>query len=129
GLVVAVLDVEPRVELLDPGVLQLESLDLGVDRRPLHAGGRGDHQLGPRGRRGVVGEVLVEPPPQRLGLADVDDPAALVAEPVDPRFLGDLPRLRAVTIRIGHTGKPSGHWAFLRPATRYIADRLVGWLA
>src|SRR5215467_13191961 len=29
ALVVAVLDVEPGVELLDPGVLQLEGLDLG----------------------------------------------------------------------------------------------------
>ena len=30
GLVVAVLDVEPRVELLDPAVLELERLDLGA---------------------------------------------------------------------------------------------------
>ena len=40
GLVVAVLDVEARVELLDPGVLQLERLDLGLDDRPLDAGAR-----------------------------------------------------------------------------------------
>ena len=33
ALVVAVLDVEPRVELLDPGVLQLQRLDLGARRR------------------------------------------------------------------------------------------------
>ena len=37
GLVVAVLDVEPRVELLDPGVLQLQGLDLGGDHGPLDA--------------------------------------------------------------------------------------------
>ena len=37
GLVVAVLHVEARVELLDPGVLQLQRLDLGVDHRPLDA--------------------------------------------------------------------------------------------
>ena len=44
ALVVAVLDVEPGVELLDPGVLQLERLDLGGHHRPLHGGGRGDHR-------------------------------------------------------------------------------------
>ena len=33
ALVVAVLDVEPRVELLDPGVLELQRLDLGGRRR------------------------------------------------------------------------------------------------
>ena len=37
GLVVAVLDVEPRVVLLDPGVLELERLDLGGDHGPLDA--------------------------------------------------------------------------------------------
>ena len=36
GLVVAVADVEPRVELLDPVVLELERLDLGAHHRPLH---------------------------------------------------------------------------------------------
>ena len=40
GLVVAVLDVEARVELLDPGVLQLQRLDLGGDDGPLDAGAR-----------------------------------------------------------------------------------------
>ena len=40
GLVVAVPDVEPRVELLDPGVLELQRLDLGArppSTRPLAA--------------------------------------------------------------------------------------------
>ena len=40
GLVVAVLDVEPGIELLDPGVLQLERLDLGGHDRPLDAARR-----------------------------------------------------------------------------------------
>ena len=35
GLVVAVADVEPRIELLDPVVLELQRLDLGADHRPL----------------------------------------------------------------------------------------------
>ena len=43
GLVVAVLDVEARVELLDPAVLQLERLDLGLDHRPLDARAGGHH--------------------------------------------------------------------------------------
>ena len=53
ALVVAVADVEPRVELLDPGVLELQRLDLGRDDRPLDAGRGGDHRLGARraGRR------------------------------------------------------------------------------
>src|SRR6185437_12476482 len=55
----------------------------------------------------VVGEVLVEPLPQRLRLAHVDDPAALVAEPVHARLLGDLPGLGAITIRVGHGIKTS----------------------
>ena len=48
ALVVAVADVEARVELLDPGVFQLQGLDLGGDHRPLDRGGRRDHRLGPR---------------------------------------------------------------------------------
>ena len=57
GLVVAVLDVEPRVELLDPRVLELERLDLGVDDRPVDADARGDHLLGARVQAGDVLEV------------------------------------------------------------------------
>ncbi len=38
GLVVAVLDVEAGVELLDPRVLELERLDLGRDDGPLDPG-------------------------------------------------------------------------------------------
>ena len=37
ALVVAVADVEPRVELLDPVVLELEGLDLGADDGPVDA--------------------------------------------------------------------------------------------
>ena len=85
GLVVAVADVEPRVELLDPGVLELQRLDLGAHDRPLDARRGGDHLPGARVQRGDVGEVGVQPLPQALRLADVDDPAALVAEPVDAR--------------------------------------------
>ncbi|CKS13558.1 Uncharacterised protein [Mycobacterium tuberculosis] len=48
GLVVAVADVESRIELLDPGVFQLQCLNLGPHDRPFDLG-RGGHQLpGPR---------------------------------------------------------------------------------
>ena len=43
-LVVAVADVEPRVEFLDPVVFQLQRLDFGVHHRPLDAA-RGHHHL------------------------------------------------------------------------------------
>src|SRR5262249_24325500 len=96
ALVVPVLDVEPGIELLDPGVLELERLDLGADHGPLHARGRLQHHLGAGVQAGEVGEVLIEPLPERLGLADVDNPATLVAEPVDPWGFGNLARRRPV---------------------------------
>ena len=49
GLVVAVLDVEPGVVLLDPGVLERECLDLGAHHSPLDGRRRRDH-----GRRARV---------------------------------------------------------------------------
>ena len=85
ALVVPVPDVEPRVELLDPGVLELERLDLGADHGPVDARRGGQHRLGARVQAGEVGEVGVQPLAEGLRLADVDDPAALVAEPVDAR--------------------------------------------
>ena len=107
GLVVAVLHVEPRVELLDPGVLQLQRLDLGRDHGPLDRG-RGRHH---RRRAGVqvrdVLEVRRQPRPQALGLADVDDPAVLVAEPVDARLGRDRPGSRPVRRRVGHVANPT----------------------
>ena len=102
GLVVAVLDVEPRVVLLDPRVLELERLDLGGDHGPLDARGGGDHRGRPGVQRGDVLEVGGQPRAQRLGLADVDDPLGRVPEPVDARVDGDLPRRRAVGRRVSH---------------------------
>ena len=51
-LVVAVSHVEPRVELLDPVVLELQRLDFGVDHRPLDAGCRHHHLAGARRQAG-----------------------------------------------------------------------------
>ena len=102
GLVVAVADVEPRVELLDPVVFELQRLDFGVDHRPLDAG-RGHHHLaGARRQARQVGEVGVQPAAQALGLADVDHPAVRIPEPVDARFDGDRPGSRSVRRWIGH---------------------------
>ncbi len=107
GLVVAVADVEPGVELLDPGVLELEGLDLGGDDRPVDARGGPHHRLRPGMQRGEVGEVGVQPLAQVLRLAHVDDPAVLVTEPVHPGGFGDRARCGSVSRRISHAQKPS----------------------
>ena len=110
GLVVAVLDVEPRVELLDPGVLQLERLDLGRDDGPLDAGGGRHHRGGALVQVADVLEVRREPGPEVLGLADVDDPALGVAEPVDAGLGRDRPGLGPVGQRPpgGRVGRAAG---------------------
>jgi len=82
-LVVAVLHVEPRVELLDPGELQLEGLDLGPDRDPVHTRRGGHHLLRTGMQRPRVGEVGIQAIPQVLGLADIDHAAGRVAETID----------------------------------------------
>ena len=102
ALVVAVADVEARVELLDPVVLELEGLDLGADDGPVDARRRRHHLAGARVQAGDVGEVAVQPLAEALGLADVDDPAAGVAEAVDAGRLGDAADRRAVRRRVGH---------------------------
>ena len=57
GLVVAVADVEPRIELLDPVVLELQRLHLGGHHGPFDFGRCGDHLTGPGVQTGHVGEV------------------------------------------------------------------------
>ena len=81
---------------------QADGLDLGADDGPADLRGRLQHCLGARVQTPEVGEVGVQPGPQVLGLADVDDPAVLVAEPVDPRGLGNGPRSGSVGRRICH---------------------------
>ena len=103
GLVVAVLDVEARVELLDPGVLELQGLDLVGDHGPLDAGRGGDHGRRARVQRADVLEVGRQPGPQRLGLADVDDPAAACRGTGRPPRRRGSPPARAVGRRVSHT--------------------------
>ena len=102
GLVVPVLDVEPGVELLDPGVLELQRLDLGVDDGPLHRRPGVHHLPGAGVQLGGVLEVRAQPGAQRLGLAHVDDAAVGVAEAVHPRRGRDLPGAGTVAGGIGH---------------------------
>ncbi len=102
GLVVAVADVEPRIELLDPVVLELQCLNLGADHRPLHLCGGGHHLAGAGMQAGDIGEVRRQPAAQALGLPDVDHPAAGIPETVDAGFDRDGPRRRAVRRGIGH---------------------------
>ena len=88
-LVVAIHDVEPRVELLDPRVLELQGLQLVLHDGPLHVGSGGDHPLGARVQGRDVLEVRVETVAQVLRLADVDDLTVLVAESVDAGLGGN----------------------------------------
>jgi len=62
---------------------------------------RGKHvPATPKAQAGEVGEVGIQALEQGLRLPDVDHPAALVTEPVDPRRLGNRARRRQVALRI-----------------------------
>ena len=86
-LVVAQADVEPRSVLLDEVLLGEERLGLGGDEDELDRLDRIDHLVRAAGHgvREVAGDALLD----RLRLADVDDLAALVAEQVDARPVGE----------------------------------------
>jgi hypothetical protein len=86
GLVVAQADVEARAVLLDEVLLGQQRLGLGGDEHELHPVDRVDHLVG--AARDRVGEVAGHPLLQRLGLADIDDLALVVAEQVDARPVG-----------------------------------------
>ena len=94
-LVVLQPDVEARPVLLDEVELEEERLDLVGRHDPLDAL-RGLHHL-PRAFRQQVRleEVVREPAPQALGLADVDHPAVGVDELVRARRVGDAAGLGA----------------------------------
>ncbi len=103
GLVVAVADVEAGVELLDPRVFELQRLDLGPDDRPLDLARSRHHGQRAGMQRGEILEVRRQPGAQALGLADVDDPAGRVAEPVDTGFVRHRPRRGAIHGRVRHS--------------------------
>ena len=125
GLVVAVLHVEPRVELLDPGVLQLQRLDLGVDHRPVDAGGGGHHGGGAGVQVADVLEVRREPGPQVLRLADVDHPAARRRGTGRPRAGSGSTRSRDGTTRQPHLNPTSRSRHPLVPAWSSMSRDLL----
>ena len=118
ALVVAIADVEARVELLDPGVLELECFDLGTYHGPLDLGGAGDHRQGARMERGEVLEVRAEPGSQGLlPCRHREDPAVHVAEPVDARLVWHGPGRRAIRGRVRHNPQP---WRRTLPALEVV---------
>ena len=106
ALVVAVANVEAGVELLDPGVLELECLDLGAHHGPLDPGGARDHRQRARMQRIEVLEIGVQPGSQALRLADIQDPSSRVAEPVHARLVGDRAGRRSICGRVRHNPQP-----------------------
>ena len=118
ALVVAVLHVEPRVELLDPVVFELECFDLGSDDGPVDATCAAHHRLGARVQRSDVGEVGVQPRTQVLRFADVDDPILRIAKPIDARRFGNRARRGPITRGVYHGVQPTeGADGTLRAAT------------
>ena len=117
ALVVAVLDVEPRVELLDPVVFELKGLDLGRNDGPVDATCTAHHRLGAGVQRPDVGEVGVEPRTQVLRLADVDDPILRIAEPIDAGRFGDRARRGPITRGVYHGVQPTDGDDEMRRAT------------
>ena len=103
GLVVAILDVEARIELLDPRILQLQRFDLGAHDGPLDARAGAHHLLGSRMQSGRVLEVGRQARSQGLGLPDIDDPTDVVPEAIHARIDRDLARRRAIRARSGHS--------------------------
>ena len=94
GLVVTQLDVEARLELLDPRVLQRERLQFGADHGPFQAAGGEHHGLRARVQQVQRLEVVAQAVAQVLGLAYVDDTALAVAPFVDAGFGGDVTGFR-----------------------------------
>ena len=96
GLVVLEAHVERRMELVDPGDLELQRLDVALHDGPLHGCRGGHHPARALVQRAERCEVVREPCPEVLGLAHVQHAPVGVEESVHARVGGDLPRLRAI---------------------------------
>ena len=107
ALVVAVLDVEPRVELLDPGVLELQRLDLGGDDGPLDAARRCVTIVWVRGCRSASRRSRIAAATAGSSPCRRRRPGLGVAEPVDARRLGNRARRGPVSRRICHGVQPT----------------------
>ena len=126
GLVVAVLDVEPGVVFLDPGVLQLQRLDLVVDDCPVNLGGRAHHRSGAAQQRGRVGEVGIQSGAKALRLSDIDDTALRVGEAVHARLVRYGPWRRPV-----RRHRVRRDWRYHEPQTRTLlrhSDCVLTWI-
>ena len=112
-LVVAQADVERRPVALDEVLLQVQGLDLGAGDDHLHVGHARGELADRRARLAARLEVAAHARPQRLGLADVEHVAALVAEEVDARLRGDALELLGDAVghgrRVSLCPRPSGH--------------------
>ena len=86
-LVVTQPDIEPRLMPLYEAVLEHQRFDLGGHLDPLDRGGRGHHLGGAMVQPSRVAEIAVQPRPQALGLAHVDDAAVRIQELVAPRCI------------------------------------------
>ncbi len=106
-LVVPELDVERRVELLDPRELELQRLELAADDGPLDAGRRRDHPTRALVQALQGCEVVGEPGAEVVRLAHVEHAVRGVAEAVHARRRGDLPRSRAVADGVGAGHQPA----------------------
>ena len=87
ALVVAQLDVEARLQLLDQIDLEQQGLGLGLGGDELHRPGQVDHVGDALGVEAALG-VLDDPLLQRARLADVEHLAGLAHHPVDARRVG-----------------------------------------
>ncbi len=88
GLVVAQADVEARLVLLDEVLLGEQRLGVGVDDQRLDLLDHVEQAAPPAGAR--IAEMRRDSLADRLGLADVDDLAAGVAEQVHTGLIGQL---------------------------------------
>src|SRR5690606_28965601 len=91
----------------DPGVLQLQRLDLGAHHHPVHRVSGTEHLLGTWVQPDVIGEVRVQPAPETLRLADVDHAAVRDTEPVHPGSVRDGSEGGSITRRIGNVSEPN----------------------
>jgi len=123
GLVVAVLDVEPGLVLLDPGVLELQRLELVADQRPFDPGSRTHHGLGAEVQRRGIGEVGVQPLAEVDRLPHVDHPAVGVAEAVHAGTRRDGAGCRTVARRISHAVQHRHRHRLLRRSAAAVASR------
>ena len=84
-LVIPQVDIEPRLVLLDEGVLKDESLFFGIGDQKVDVHYRGQPEADMKTRVAALREILPHPAAQVLGLADVDHLAIGVLHQINAR--------------------------------------------